>query len=466
MVMASVMVGATGGLRPPPSRVVTALVGGVVEALGVEWDAMDGEQLAADVEALQVLTDRLDALRARVAAALDRSGLWAEEGHRSCAAMLARQAPHRHGARQGADVRHGDRLRKMLHVAEAFEQGLVTSDHIRVFATCLHPRYEGQFAEFEEQLLGYAVELDWKGWLRLVNLWKDGADRSDPDRVDEKDLAAREVHLSRSFNERGILSGTLTPHARQVVRGELDRLTEVLFRQDWAAACEVLGEGNVTADVLGRTPAQRRHDALLLMAERSAGAGEGCGAADAVVYVHCTEAELAASLEQVAGLRPEGVDVGCAMREYEDGTPISRRMLARLAIRSRIKRVVFDAAGHVLDLGRPGRLFSRSQREAIAVRDRVCRCGCGLSARLCEADHLIEVRDGGLTVVANGQALCHRSHRFKTLARTRNGSPDDPAEPPADGVLGDADQRPFVDQCQGSLGRLRSPNLEALFTSH
>ena len=409
--------------RPPPSREVTALAGRLAEALGVRWDALDGEQLAADAEALQVLTDRLDALRAKVAAALDRSGVWAEEGHRTCAAMLAQQAPHRHGARAGSDVRHGDRLRRMPHVAGAFEQGLITSDHVRVFASCLHPRFDGQFGDFEEQLVGHAIELDWKSWFRLVQLWKDGADRSDPDRADEKDLAAREVHLSRSFNERGVLSGTLTPHARQLVRGELDRLAEELFRQDWAAASEALGEGNVTADVLGRTPAQRRHDALVLMAERSAQAGGDVPGVGSVVYVHCTEGELRASLDQAAGLQPEGVDVGRAMREYEDGTPISRRMLARLTIRGQIKRAVFGTAGHLLDLGRPGRLFSRAQREAIAVRDRVCCCGCGLSARLCEADHIIEVRDGGLTVTTNGQALCHRSHRFKTLTRTRGGPP-------------------------------------------
>jgi hypothetical protein len=145
-----------------------------------------------------------------------------------------------------------------------------------------------------------------------------------------------------------------------------------------------------------------------------------------VIHVHCTETELQATLEQEAGGTPLPVPAELAMRELEDGTPISRRTLVRLAIRPTLRRVVWGPDGEILQYGKTRRLFSRAQREAIAIRDRVCACGCGLPARLCEMDHIIEVRANGDTGITNGQLLCHPSHRFKTNTRNRAAAPGSP----------------------------------------
>ena len=417
--------------HPPLDHPLADLRAAVAKALAIDWDTVEGDQLAADTEQLLQITDRLDALRSRVTSATDRSGIWAEHGHGTCAAMLRKRAPHRHPGGVGHDVRTGKRLRQMPHVGAAFEAGLITADHVRLFGTCLHARFDQQFADFEEQLVQHAIDLTWDQWIRLMNRWKDAADRREPDKADEKDQAAREVHLSRTLGDRGVLAGTLTPHARQILRSELDRLTQQLFEQDWAEATERLGEGNVTADCLQRTPPQRRHDALVWMAQRSSGADHGTEPGDPMIYVHCTPDELEAALAEAAGLDRQPVDIEHGLREYEDGTPISRRMLTRLALRARIKRVVFDPVGNPVDISPGRRLFSQAQREAIAIRDRVCACGCRLPARLCEADHITEHRDGGLTIVANGQPLCRRSHRLKTNERNRQaGSKVHHAGPP------------------------------------
>lgn len=101
----------------------------------------------------------------------------------------------------------------------AFEAGEITTDHVCLLATLLHSRLQQAFFDSDEQ-----------------------------------DLDTREVHLARSFNDSGILNGTLTPLGRNKLGTELDRLTDLLFKQDWKAATERLGEGNVsealeTADV-------------------------------------------------------------------------------------------------------------------------------------------------------------------------------------------------------------------------
>jgi hypothetical protein len=173
---------------------------------------------------------------------------------------------------------------------------------------------------------------------------------------------------------------------------------------------------------LGRTPQQRRHDALLWMAKRSAAADSDVRVPEPMLYVHASAADVTAALEVDAGLEPTKIPFEDARCELEDGTPISRRMLLRLTIQAKVRRLVFDPADIVLDAGRGARFFTPLQREVIAARDRVCWCGCGVSARLCGADHLIEWRDGGKTDVGNGRSSCGGSHRFKTNQRNRESA--------------------------------------------
>ena len=403
----------------PPTDSLCELEDILDKALTVGWDSVDADQLGTDTAALTRIRAKIDALDAHVVHATDRSGVWVEGQHGNCAAMLHSQAPNRHRHEPRHRVRIADKTSRMPHAATAFDAGQITVRHVELLGQCLAPNYRDAFTEAEPYLVDAAVNLEWDGFYRVITQWKNAADTSEPDLADLKDQAARELHLSRSINNRGILGGTLTPLARTVVRSELDRITQDLFDQDWADAVERLGEGNVVNADLDRTAPQRRHDALAIMAQRSSGADADVQAPEPVIHVHCTEAELQAALEEDAGGSPEQVARGRNMRELEDGTPISRRTLVRLAIRAKIRRVVLGPAGEILQFGKTRRLFSPAQRAAIAVRDRVCACGCGLSARLCEADHVIEVRDNGDTDINNAQPLCHRSHRNKTNSRNR-----------------------------------------------
>ena len=281
----------------------------------------------------------------------------------------------------------------------AFEAGEITTDHVCLLATLLHSRLQQAFFDSDEQ-----------------------------------DLDAREVHLARSFNDRGILNGTLTPLGRNKLGTELDRLTDLLFKQDWKAATERLGEGNVSEADLGRTTLQqRRHDALILMAERSAIAGKDPKLLKPQMYVHCTLADLRAALEADAGGEPDPVLFGSSMCELEDGTQISYRMLVRLAVQAEARRVVFGPKGEILEFGKNARFFTPTQREAIAVRDRVCACGCGLSARRCEADHVTEARDDGPTPPTSITANRNAGHRIVRKPTNETAQPTTQATPQGKG---------------------------------
>ncbi|MCB0991828.1 MAG: HNH endonuclease [Acidimicrobiales bacterium] len=71
-----------------------------------------------------------------------------------------------------------------------------------------------------------------------------------------------------------------------------------------------------------------------------------------------------------------------------------------------------DCETHRLDLGRSSRHANEVQRLALAIRDGFCIWdGCGRSAAGCDAHHLIEWEDGGLTDLANLALLCPFHHQ-------------------------------------------------------
>jgi len=410
----------------------------VDRALIVDWSLIPDAQLVQAAEKVAVVSAKVDALLTQIAGAVAGSGVWAEHEFGTPAALLRSLAPNRHHDRASNDVGRSNRLAKMPIVAAAFNAGLVTVDHVRLLGRCLDARFEGAFEAFEEELVGYAIALPYREFKRLIEQWKTWAEEASATDRELKDEKAREVYLARSFNNRGILKGTLTPIARSVVGNELRRLEEKLFAQDWAQAVARLGEGNVTKHDLKRTTAQRRHDAMVWMAMRSAVTDAGPEGPDPLVRVHTTEADMVAALEQDAGLEPERPHFSESMCELSDGTPISRRKLTRLLIRAKVKRLVYGPKSEIIDSGRSARLFSKAQREAIIDRDRVCHCGCGLPGWLCEIDHVMEWRDGGRTDISNGRPHCHTSHLFKTNNRNRHGPPGtadpptspDPPDPP------------------------------------
>jgi hypothetical protein len=139
----------------------------------------------------------------------------------------------------------------------------------RRLAILCAPDTAAAFAAAEEFLGGQARSMRWADFTKACGYWLRQARRDkDPDPY-KPDRDHRRVSLHDGMRGTGLLSGELTPTAKAEVRCELDRLERRLFEADWAAATAVHGEA-VTAAHLARTPAQRRHDALVEMARRSA----------------------------------------------------------------------------------------------------------------------------------------------------------------------------------------------------
>ena len=107
---------------------------------------------------------------------------------------------------------------------------------------------------------------------------------------------------------------------------------------------------------------------------------------------------------------------GLGLAEISTGEVITASEARRLACTAGILPAVLDGTSAPLDLGRSRRLFSPSQRKALAIRDRCCRAdGCDIPAAWCEAHHGGQPWSrGGKTDLADGLLLCsfhhHRAH--------------------------------------------------------
>jgi hypothetical protein len=107
---------------------------------------------------------------------------------------------------------------------------------------------------------------------------------------------------------------------------------------------------------------------------------------------------------------------GTGAAALSTGDVISAGEARRMACSAGLIPAVLGSRSEPLDLGRAARLFSPSQRKALAIRDKQCRAdGCTIPAAWCEAHHAGRPWSrGGRTDLAEGQLLCsfhhHRAH--------------------------------------------------------
>ena len=153
--------------------------------------------------------------------------------------------------------------------AAALAAGDITVAHARRLTILAAPDTLAAFADAEDYLVGQARSMRWADFTKACGYWLRHARKDrDPD-PDKTDRDHRKVSLHDGLRGTGLLTGELTRTAKAEVRTELERLERHLFEVDWAAAKAIHGDATTVSD-LARTSAQRRHDALVEMARRSA----------------------------------------------------------------------------------------------------------------------------------------------------------------------------------------------------
>jgi hypothetical protein len=212
-----------------------------------------------------------------------------------------------------------------------------------------------------------------------------------------RETEGRHFNAVRTLHGTVDLRGTLDRLDGTVLLNELERLEHDLFVADWAQARAEHGQ-DCSADKLARTAGQRRADALVEMARRSA----------------------AMPVDGIAPRPLLTVVVGYetftkTLCELEDGTPLSPQHLLPLLTETDIERIVFGSPSRVTDVGVRQRFFTGALRRAIEVRDRHCQhpSGCNTAAENCQIDHITRYTDGGPTTQNNGRCYCHTHNLWR-----------------------------------------------------
>ncbi len=361
----------------------------------------------ASIEVLHRELARFEAFVTEATAAFESSEEWAADGAKTAAAWIATRC-HLPRAVARRRVRLGRTLRQLPCCAEAWREGQIGTEHARAIASPRRHRTEASMARDEAMLVAQACELGFDDFERVLEYWKQLADPEGADEADEERRARRSVYLESSYSGLWLGQMTLDPVSGSIVSGELNRLERRLFEADCAEAKERLGR-TPRIDELARTSAQRRADALVEMATRSATA-------------------------PAEGIRPAplfSVFVGYEtlhgrICELENGTVLSPAALAPWMDSAYFERAVFSLGGRV-DVSVRARLFSGGTRRAIELRDRICTHPyCYEPAESCQGDHIQPYAHGGPTIQENGRLLCGFHNRLRNQGDRRQRPPPSP----------------------------------------
>jgi hypothetical protein len=340
-----------------------------------------GEQIAALAARLHAATYELLVLLRE----FDRRTGWTG-GFASCAHWLSWRTGIAPGAaREKVRVAHA--LASLPMVSATMQRGALSYAKVRALTRVATPENEASLLNVA--LSGTAAHVE-----RLVRAWR---------RVDRLQAAAQEEarhlarHLSTWVDEHGmvVIRGRLTPEVGAVVHRALEAAADRLFREGRDVAPAERLEEEVT-------PAQRRADALGLLAETALASDLDRGSAGDryQVVLHIDSSSGVVAGEGLSGTLE--VDHGALN--------VSAETSQRLSCDASVVTMRHDHDGTILDVGRKTRTVPPSIQRALRARDRSCRFP-GCTARRCDAHHVEHWADGGVTSLDNLVLLCRRHHR-------------------------------------------------------
>ena len=343
----------------------------------------DGELHQAVVE-LGRQTSRLQAAWCGLIRQWDLRRVWADNGSKAAGSRLSRECRMRKAAADRL-VHQARELSSMPHTAEAFAGGEITSDHVDLLASANGSGRDAAFAGDEAELVERCKTPWYSNALRAIEYWKRRVDDESAENEAEQVRQGRHASISTGWRGEVVLEAVFDPIGGAMFEEELHRLCEQLRLQD-------------ERDGTMRTTQQRRADALVEMAMRSATA-------------------------PADGLRPRplftvtiGIDPFKALCELANGTVVAPGQLVPLLSDADIERVVYDPPNRRIEASYK-RSFVGAVRRIVEVRDRHCQheSGCDVRASRCDVDHVLPRSEGGITCICNGRLLCAAHNRIPEL---------------------------------------------------
>jgi hypothetical protein len=390
-----------------------------VAALGAGIEALDARELAARLGDVERAIRRLEAVAVSMVAAADRREVFREDGHVSVRGWVKATIRTSDG-----EVTHRVRAARLCAALpvchDELASGRLGVAQVRELARArANPRCGDQLALVVDELVHVAETHPFEVFVRAVRHWERLADADGTHRADEAAHAGRTARMA-FVGETGYLDARVGAVQFAAMNEVFDRFAQAEFDAEWDELRATHGDA-ACPGMLARTEAQRRADALAAIFERAASVDPAAKSPEPVVNIVVEQAVYEAQLAAIVDDRRavfDASDLAHQRCRTTGGVPVDPADAVVASIIGQVRRVVIDANGVIIDLGRRSRVFTGSARDAAllqATLDGGGRClwpGCG--RRRCQIDHTDEWHAGGVTALRNAGPLCARHNRFKS----------------------------------------------------
>jgi hypothetical protein len=401
-----------------------------------------------DAKALEELEEKITTLAAHIHAAthrlltliadFDRRRGWELGGHRSCAHWLS----FRTGIDLGTareKVRTARALVGLPETRASMGRGELSFSQVRALTRVATEKNEGRLLEVARACTTAQLE-------REVRSFRRGS-RKEEAELERERFESRTLSVFPDYEGMYVVRGRLPAEVGALLMRAIEAASDVLYQEEREEA----GPGTGAEADTVRAAAQRRADALGLVAERALAVGFGGGERGTRASKDSSDGEEDGGKEErgeqrsgdrhrawegepespaewvsvpISGSRAGRYQVMLHVEaetlkaegeggrsELEDGTRVSAETSQRVACDAGVVEVRHGADGSILDVGRRTRTIPPALRRALEVRDRGCRFpGCGLP--FTEGHHIRHWGDGGQTSLDNCALLCRHHHRL------------------------------------------------------
>ena len=384
-------------------------------SLPVPEERWTERQVRERLQDLERQMRRCEAEMIETLAEADRTGSFRLDGHRTLRQWAGATARW-----SGADLRDRCRtvrlVRDVPEVLDELRSGRLGIAQTREIARVrANPRCGDQLVEAAPKLIEHAENEPFFEFRVISRRWESMHDEDGAHKSHEAAHAGRRVgtaQLDTTFHliaQWGVTQGAAI--------GEiLERYERAEFDAEWAELRARVGD-KATSSMLERTATQRRADAILAVFLTAASTSPDAQRPEPVVNIvvdqQTFEEHVRATASRTRPTPPDPNDFGRRC-ETLAGLPVDPFTALAAALVGHVRRVVMDAKGVVIDMGRTQRLFRGSARIAALFQGLRCTWpGCGRSTRV-HIDHIDEWQNDGCTDQVNAGPECSPHNLIKT----------------------------------------------------
>ena len=404
------------------SQVLDPKIASALDAIGAGIDALNGagyEPLGARdaiafVAELEVLGRRLSSCQLELLDRIDRADLYRPDGHATAKTMIA-HVGKLSGAEALARMKTLRMMRALPHIRAAFNAGTIGQAQVdllgRIYA---NKRVADLMADRQAWFLENADRFSYRDFAAIVLQWQRLMDQDGIEPANTKAHDHRDARLAQNaWDATWDLDGRYGSMQGASMHEIFAVYIAAEYEADWEKARAEHGDAACAAH-LPRTDAQRRADALWQVFQDAVDNPVGATPVDFVHNIVWDAETYEEMVNRLDGNDPSPFDPDTFRCETLDGLPVEPTEAAVSSLFDSVRRVVIDASGVVIDMGR-ARFFTGNSRLAVRIKDKHCIWpGCHIPATQTQSDHLVEHTKGGRTNPDNGGPACGRHNRHKT----------------------------------------------------